>query len=218
MHNQYRKITPALIIFLFYCKIIKLVDWVVWSLNVTWLLTIFNFICYCSILAPKFLLTTLWYLPSISVDGYNLFFCEHLQVTFGFFSVVKMKRLKEAKDEAEREAANYRSYLETEFQKKVSDVGLFNCSFAVCILTNKKPYSFNVFFLVILCRHIRFHILVWAFSLMLSLQSSGFSGSNLKRLEEDTEKKINNLKSASNSVSPDVVGLLLKCVKTIRTW
>eukprot|EP00268_Persea_americana_P044389 TRINITY_DN44885_c0_g2_i1.p1 TRINITY_DN44885_c0_g2~~TRINITY_DN44885_c0_g2_i1.p1 ORF type:complete len:129 (-),score=14.49 TRINITY_DN44885_c0_g2_i1:322-708(-) len=128
-----------------------------------------------------------------------------------------MKRLKEAKDEAEREAANYRSYLETEFQKKVSDVGLFNCSFAVCILTNKKPYSFNVFFLVILCRHVRFHILVWAFSLMLSLQSSGFSGSNLKRLEEDTEKKINNLKSASNSVSPDVVGLLLKCVKTIRT-
>ncbi|XXG45363.1 hypothetical protein AAC387_Pa02g0466 [Persea americana] len=81
---------------------------------------------------------------------------------------MKMKRLKEAKDEAEREAANYRSYLETEFQKKVSD-------------------------------------------------SSGFSGSNLKRLEEDTEKKINNLKSASNSVSPDVVGLLLKCVKTIRT-
>ncbi|KAJ8642909.1 hypothetical protein MRB53_004657 [Persea americana] len=60
---------------------------------------------------------------------------------------MKMKRLKEAKDEAEREAANYRSYLETEFQKKVSD-------------------------------------------------SSGFSGSNLKRLEEDTEKKINNLKSA----------------------
>lgn len=52
---------------------------------------------------------------------------------------------------------------------------------------------------------------------MLSLQSSGFSGSNLKRLEEETEKKINNLKSASNSVSPDVVGLLLKCVKTIRT-
>lgn len=60
-------------------------------------------------------------------------------------------------------------------------------------------------------------MLVWALSFMSSLQSSGFSGSNVKRLDEETEMKITNLKSATNSVSSDVVCMLMKYVKTIKT-
>ncbi|RWR72226.1 V-type proton ATPase subunit G-like protein [Cinnamomum micranthum f. kanehirae] len=41
---------------------------------------------------------------------------------------MKMKRLKQAKDEAEKEAANYRSSLEMEYQRKVSDSSGFSGS------------------------------------------------------------------------------------------
>lgn len=36
---------------------------------------------------------------------------------------VKMTRLRQAKEEAEREVANYRSHQESEHQKKISEVG-----------------------------------------------------------------------------------------------
>jgi V-type H+-transporting ATPase subunit G len=37
---------------------------------------------------------------------------------------VKIARLKQAKEEAEREVALYRSHLEAEFQKKISEVSI----------------------------------------------------------------------------------------------
>lgn len=37
-----------------------------------------------------------------------------------------MARLRQAKDEAEREVAHYRAHLEAEYQKKVSEVKLSN--------------------------------------------------------------------------------------------
>lgn len=43
----------------------------------------------------------------------------------------KLARLKQAKEEAEKEIAQYRAKLESEFQKKLSDVSLlfhkYNC-------------------------------------------------------------------------------------------
>lgn len=92
--------------------------------------------CYCNILAAKFLDYCM--IPSIKFcrGEQTLPQCEPPEI-FPHFFVVKMKRLKQAKDEANREAANYRSYLETEYQRKVSDVGLFNSPFAFCILANK---------------------------------------------------------------------------------
>lgn len=37
-------------------------------------------------------------------------------------SIVKMSRLKQAKDEAEKEVTLYKSHLETEYQKRISEV------------------------------------------------------------------------------------------------
>ncbi|KAL5982737.1 hypothetical protein ACLOJK_016813 [Asimina triloba] len=64
-------------------------------------------------------------------------------------------RLRQAKEEAEREAAAYRAYLEEEYQRTVSE-------------------------------------------------RSGYSGSNVKRLETETEAKIGNLKKMSANVKSDV--------------
>lgn len=44
------------------------------------------------------------------------------QIFFMFFYAVKTGRLKQAKDEAEREAAAYRTSLEEDYQRKVSEV------------------------------------------------------------------------------------------------
>ncbi|CAM8958173.1 hypothetical protein QQ045_018222 [Rhodiola kirilowii] len=80
----------------------------------------------------------------------------------------KMARLRQAKEEAQREIAAYRSQIELEFQKKVS-------------------------------------------------QSSGDSGANVKRLEQETDTKINHLKTVAASISSDVVSMLLKQVTTVQT-
>ncbi|CAM8952439.1 unnamed protein product [Rhodiola kirilowii] len=80
----------------------------------------------------------------------------------------KMARLRQAKEEAQREIAAYRSQIELEFQKKVS-------------------------------------------------QSSGDSGANVKRLEQETDTKINHLKTEAASISSDVVSMLLKQVTTVQT-
>ncbi|KAF3445445.1 hypothetical protein FNV43_RR10621 [Rhamnella rubrinervis] len=79
---------------------------------------------------------------------------------------LKMSRLKQAKDEADREVANYRSNLETEYQNQKSEMS---------------------------------------------------SGTNAKRLEEETEVKIQNLKESATKVSSDIVGMLLKYVTTVKT-
>uniref|UniRef100_A0A803PA37 V-type proton ATPase subunit G n=1 Tax=Cannabis sativa TaxID=3483 RepID=A0A803PA37_CANSA len=78
----------------------------------------------------------------------------------------KLARLKQAKEEAEREIAEYRAQVELDFQKKVA--------------------------------------------------SSGDSGANVKRLEQETETKINHLKSEASRISQDVVEMLLKHVTTVR--
>ncbi|KAH9304091.1 hypothetical protein KI387_008495, partial [Taxus chinensis] len=72
----------------------------------------------------------------------------------------KIARLRQAKEEAEKEIAAYRAQRENEFRKKVAE-------------------------------------------------SSGDSGSNVKRLEEETKIKIDNLKSQASKVSPEVIGMLM---------
>ncbi|CAL0302894.1 unnamed protein product [Lupinus luteus] len=80
---------------------------------------------------------------------------------------LRTQRLKQAKEEAEREASQYKSHMEDEYQKSL-------------------------------------------------LESSGSSGSNVKRLDEETEDKINNLKQSASKVSNEVVDMLLKHVTNIK--
>ena len=54
------------------------------------------------------------------------------------------------------------------------------------------------------------------FSFVLK-QSSGDSGANVKRLELETDAKIQNLKVEAARISHDVVHMLLKHVNTVRT-
>ncbi|XP_077229770.1 V-type proton ATPase subunit G 2-like [Tasmannia lanceolata] len=79
----------------------------------------------------------------------------------------KMARLKQAKEDAEKEIIQFRAHMEAEFQKKVAE-------------------------------------------------SSGDSGSNVKRLEQETGAKIHHLKSEAASISHDVVHMLLKQVTTVK--
>ncbi|KAE8679448.1 V-type proton ATPase subunit G 2 [Hibiscus syriacus] len=79
----------------------------------------------------------------------------------------KMARLRQAKEEAEKEIAEYHAQVEYEFQKKVAE-------------------------------------------------SSGDSGANVKRLEVETDAKINHLKNEAARISHDVVRMLLKNVTTVR--
>ncbi|KAJ4977996.1 hypothetical protein NE237_008776 [Protea cynaroides] len=72
----------------------------------------------------------------------------------------KMARLKQAKEEADKEIAEFRAQMEREFQKKVAE-------------------------------------------------SSGDSGANVQRLEQETEAKINHLKLDAATISSDVVNMLL---------
>ncbi|KAH0457564.1 hypothetical protein IEQ34_012879 [Dendrobium chrysotoxum] len=79
----------------------------------------------------------------------------------------KMARLKQAKEEAEKEAAEFRAQLEADFQKKVAE-------------------------------------------------SSGDTGANVKRLQEETEAKIQRLDSESDRISGDVVQMLLRHVTQVK--
>ncbi|PIA49264.1 hypothetical protein AQUCO_01300250v1 [Aquilegia coerulea] len=79
----------------------------------------------------------------------------------------EMARLKQAKEEADREIAQYRAQMEAEFQKKLAE-------------------------------------------------SSGDSGANVKRLEKETELKINHLKSESERISHGIVDMLLRHVTTVK--
>ncbi|XP_004493970.1 V-type proton ATPase subunit G1-like [Cicer arietinum] len=79
----------------------------------------------------------------------------------------KLARLKQAKEEAEKEIAEHRTHLDSQFQKKVS-------------------------------------------------ASSGDSGANVKRLEQETDIKIHQLKTEAGRISGDVVDMLLKYVTTVK--
>ncbi|CAN0847385.1 V-type proton ATPase subunit G [Linum grandiflorum] len=79
----------------------------------------------------------------------------------------KMARLKQAKDEAEREAAEFRAQMEAQFQKKLTD-------------------------------------------------TSGDSGANVKRLEQETDVKIGDLKTDAARISHEVVDMLLRHVTTVK--
>ncbi|PKU61090.1 V-type proton ATPase subunit G 1 [Dendrobium catenatum] len=79
----------------------------------------------------------------------------------------KMARLKQAKEEADKEVAEFRAQLEADFQKKVAE-------------------------------------------------SSGDTGANVKRLEEETEAKIQSLDSESDRISGDVVQMLLRYVTQVK--
>ncbi|KAK9168848.1 hypothetical protein Syun_000988 [Stephania yunnanensis] len=79
----------------------------------------------------------------------------------------KTARLKQAKEEAEKEIAEYRSQVEAEFQRKVA-------------------------------------------------ASSGDTGANVKRLEQETEAKIEHLKFEASNISYDVVQMLLRHVTTVK--
>ncbi|RWR83945.1 Vacuolar ATP synthase subunit G 2 family protein [Cinnamomum micranthum f. kanehirae] len=79
----------------------------------------------------------------------------------------KMARLKQAKEEADKEIAEFRAQMEAQFQKKLAE-------------------------------------------------SSGDSGANVKRLELETEAKIQHLKSEAARISHDVVQMLLKHVTTVK--
>lgn len=51
---------------------------------------------------------------------------------------------------------------------------------------------------------------------LVYLQSSGDSGANVKRLEQETEAKIDHLKKEASRISPDVVSMLLRHVTTVK--
>ncbi|XP_040377249.1 V-type proton ATPase subunit G1-like isoform X1 [Oryza brachyantha] len=79
----------------------------------------------------------------------------------------KSARLRQAKEEAEREIAEYRAQMEADFQRKVAE-------------------------------------------------SSGDSGANVKRLEQETDEKIVQLKQQAANVSPEVIQMLLRHVTTVK--
>jgi len=65
------------------------------------------------------------------IDNYVFYHKCLFFVTLSMFSsarllLEKLARLKQAKEEAEKEIAEYRAQLEREFQKKVSDVSLYD--------------------------------------------------------------------------------------------
>ncbi|WCJ44244.1 V-type proton ATPase subunit G [Euphorbia peplus] len=80
---------------------------------------------------------------------------------------LKLTRLKQAKDEADKESSNYRSHMESQFQKILSE-------------------------------------------------TSGNSGSTVKRLEGETDEKIKRLKECGSKVQPDVVAMIKKHVTSIN--
>ena len=91
--------------------------------------------------------------------------------------------------------------------------------------SNKQKESLvEVFVTVTVCSSIKvlhnysflwLPVLIW---FPTYLQSSGDSGANVKRLEEETEAKIDELKKQSSNISPDIVQMLLKYVTTVKNW
>ncbi|KAL6184365.1 PREDICTED: V-type proton ATPase subunit G1-like [Fragaria vesca subsp. vesca] len=79
----------------------------------------------------------------------------------------KMVRLRQAKEEADREVQQYRTNMEADYQNKLSE-------------------------------------------------TSGSSGSNVKRLEEETDTKIKSLKESAAKVQSDIVGMVMKYITNVK--
>ncbi|MBA0730590.1 hypothetical protein Golax_025604 [Gossypium laxum] len=80
---------------------------------------------------------------------------------------LKMARLKQAKEEAEKDVALFRSQMETEYQNKISE-------------------------------------------------SSGSSDNTVKRLEEETDKRIKALTKSTSMVSKEIIEILMKHVTSVK--
>lgn len=76
------------------------------------------------------------------------------------YSAVKMARLKQAKDEAEREVMNYRSQMEADYQKSISEV-LLACIYIYITCTSIR-FIFNTSNQV---HVVLIHVVVWEFRL-----------------------------------------------------
>ncbi|GKC04184.1 V-type proton ATPase subunit G 1-like protein, partial [Tanacetum coccineum] len=109
----------------------------------------------------------------------------------------KLARLKQAKEEAEREVAEFRAQMEAEFQRKLTE-GESEESILLILVS-----SFIFFY----------HLYLFYFG----KQSSGDSGANVKRLEKETDEKIQHLKTEADRISSDVVAMLLKHITTVTT-
>ncbi|XP_023766540.1 V-type proton ATPase subunit G 1 [Lactuca sativa] len=79
----------------------------------------------------------------------------------------KLARLKQAKEEAEKEIADFRAQMEADYQRKLTE-------------------------------------------------TSGDSGANVKRLEKETDEKIEHLKKEAERISTDVVEMLLKHITSVK--
>ncbi|MBA0634145.1 hypothetical protein Godav_025741 [Gossypium davidsonii] len=80
---------------------------------------------------------------------------------------LKMARLKQAKEEAEKDVALFRSQMEAEYQNKISE-------------------------------------------------SSGSSDNTVKRLEEETDKRIKALTKSTSMVSKEIIEMLMKHVTSVK--
>jgi len=131
------------------------------------------------------------------ITSFFFFFVTLSMLAFACLLLEKLARLKQAKEEAEKEIAEYRAQLEREFQKKVSDVSLYD--YIWLCYTGPLQYS-NL----------------WCLTLHLIIQSTGDSGANVKRLEQETEAKIQNLKTEAAKISDDVVAMLRTYVTSVK--
>ncbi|XP_012481208.1 V-type proton ATPase subunit G1 [Gossypium raimondii] len=80
---------------------------------------------------------------------------------------LKMARLKQAKEEAEKDVALFRSQMEAEYQNKISE-------------------------------------------------SSGSSDNTVKRLEEETDRRIKALTKSTSMVSKEIIEMLMKHVTSVK--
>jgi len=61
-----------------------------------------------------------------------------------------------------------------------------------------------------------FYLIISLCAFFRWIQSSGDSGANVKRLEQETDTKIHQLKTEASRISGDVVSTLLKYVTTVK--
>ncbi|XP_013698393.1 V-type proton ATPase subunit G1 isoform X1 [Brassica napus] len=111
----------------------------------------------------------------------------------------KMARLKQAKEEAEKEIAEYKAKTEQDFQRKLEEVRVNREQLLSC------PVKYNTK-----------AVYIYIFGGVENKQTSGDSGANVKRLEQETDAKIEQLKNEASRISNDVVEMLLKHVTTVK--
>ncbi|XVF56221.1 hypothetical protein PTKIN_Ptkin06aG0100900 [Pterospermum kingtungense] len=104
----------------------------------------------------------------------------------------KMARLKQDKEEAEEKtAAKFHAQVEYNFRRYLDQSDAF--LFGARVLSQLSLYSFAL------------SLVSFAF-----IMSSGDLGANVKRLEVETDAKINPLKNEAARISHDVIHMLLK--------